>query len=161
MSQTHIRCLILACGNTLRGDDGIGPWLAQWAREKFDDDPRVRILIRHQWTPDLAEELAHSKSAIFIDCSTESAPGSVRLAEVHPAKSAQGLATHHVGAPQLLALAHELYDSIPRDAFLLTIGAGSTELGEEFSDSVLDAIPQACALLEQTAARLLNQQEAS
>jgi len=53
-----------------------------------------------------------------------------------------------VGAPELLALARDLYDSLPATAMLLTIGAGSTELGEEFSEPVLDAIPQACALLE-------------
>jgi len=158
MNQTSTRCLILACGNTLRSDDGIGPWLAQWAEEKFCEVPSVRVLIHQQWTPDLAEELAHSKSAIFIDCSIESAPGSVRLNEVKPSEPAQGLATHHLGAPELLALARELYDSLPRSAFLLTICAGSTELGEEFSDPVLAAIPQACALLEETVARLLTEQ---
>jgi hydrogenase maturation protease len=156
MAPVQIRCLILACGNTLRSDDGIGPWLAQWAEEKFCEDASVRVLIHQQWTPDLSEELAQSNSAIFIDCSIESPPGSVRISEVHPAKAAQGLATHHLGAPELLALARELYDSMPRSAWLLTIGAGSTELGEEFSNPVLDAIPQACALLEETVERLLT-----
>jgi len=159
--STPARCLILACGNTLRSDDGIGPWLAEWAEERFENDPSVRILIHQQWAPDLAEELAHSTPAIFIDCSIEATPGSVQINEVHPSKPAQGLATHHLGAPELLALAHELYDSLPRSAFLLTIGAGSIELGEEFSEPVLDSIPQACALLEETVARLLTEQASS
>jgi hypothetical protein len=64
-----------------------------------------------------------------------------------------------VGPPQLLALAHELYDSLPRSALLLTIGAGSTELDEEFSEPVIDGIPQACALLEQTVACRLTEQK--
>jgi hydrogenase maturation protease len=157
MNETTARCLILACGNTLRSDDGIGPWLAQWAEEKFADDPAIQVISRQQWTPDLAQEIAQAKSVLFIDCSIESPPGDVRLIPVEPAAPAQGLATHHQGAPELLALARDLYNSLPAKAALLTIGAGSTELGEAFSDPVLDAIPHACDLLEETVVRLLNE----
>lgn len=152
------RCLILACGNTLRSDDGVGPWLAEWAEEKFRDEPTIRVISRQQWTPDLAEEIAHAECVLFIDCSIASAPGSVQIAEVHPSAPAQGLATHHQSAPELLALTRELYSSPPRNVSLLTIGAGSTELGEEFSESVLDAIPEACKLLEQTILSWLQDQ---
>ena len=150
MSSTPARCLILACGNTLRSDDGVGPWLAAWAEERFRLDPAVRVLVRQQWTPELAEEIAAAASVLFIDCSVKSAPGSVGLIPVEPAAGARGLATHHLGAAELLGLAGELYDSLPRDAQLLTVGAGSTELGEEFSEAVRDATPQACELLERT-----------
>jgi hydrogenase maturation protease len=150
------RCLILACGNTLRDDDGIGPWLANWAEERFHDDPAVRVISRQQWTPDLAEDLAHSKSVLFIDCSIETNPGSVRVIEVHPSAPAQCLATHYLGASELLALARDLYSAIPTQASLLTIGAGSTELGETFSKPVLETIPQACNLLEQTVLDLIK-----
>ncbi|MDR3771914.1 MAG: hydrogenase maturation protease [Terracidiphilus sp.] len=157
MTQPTAQCLILACGNTLRSDDGIGPWLAAWAEDKFRDDPNVRVLARQQWTPDLAEEIAQAETVLFIDCSVESAPGSVRIAEVEACAPAEGLATHHQGAPELLALASELYNSVPRKAQLLTIGAGSIELGEEFSEAVLDAIPQACALLERAVLESLRE----
>jgi hydrogenase maturation protease len=150
MNQSPARCLILACGNTLRSDDGIGPWLAQWAEEKFREDPSIRIISRQQWTPDLAEDIAQAESILFIDCSIESPPGSVSLREVHLALQAQGLDTHHQGAPELLALTRDLYNLQPRAVSLLTIGAGSTALGETFSEPVLDAIPEACRLLEET-----------
>src|ERR1035438_6799390 len=123
MTQPKARCLILACGNTLRGDDGVGPWLAVWAEEKFRDDPTVRVLARQQWTPELAEEIAHSESVLFIDCSAESAPGSVQIIDVHPSAPKQGLSTHHLGAPELLALARDLYNSLPRESLMLTVGA--------------------------------------
>jgi hydrogenase maturation protease len=154
-----IRCLILACGNTLRGDDGVGPWLAEWAEDRFCSDPSVRVLSRQQWTPELAEDIARAQSVLFIDCSVDRAPGSVNLTPVEPAVSTQGLATHHQGAPQLLALALELYGSAPVNAQLLTIGAGSIELGEEFSDAVLDALPEACRLIEDAILRLLSEQQ--
>ncbi len=148
--RNRIRCLILACGNTLRGDDGIGPWLAVWAEERYAAEPAVRVIARHQWTPDLAEDIAQAESVIFADCAVDAAPGRVRVAHVQPATSDAGLATHHVGAAELLALSQELYGSVPRNAVLLTVGAGSTELGETFSESVLDALPEACATLDRT-----------
>jgi hydrogenase maturation protease len=149
MSLSTARCLLLACGNTLREDDGIGPWLAQWAEERFVGQTDVHVISRQQWTPELAEEIAHTESVLFVDCSIESAPGSVRTIQVEPASPSEGLATHHVGAPQLLELARELYNSLPRNALLLTVGAGSIELGEEFSAAVTAALPEACRQIEE------------
>ena len=155
MTKSLTRCLILACGNTLRSDDGVGPWLAAWAEKQFHTDGGVRVLSRQQWTLELAEEIAAAKSVLFIDCSAASSGGSVDLVEVHPAAAGQGHATHHQGAPELLALARDLYGSVPRHALLLTMGADSTELGEEFSAAVTAALPEACAKVEETVVRLL------
>jgi hydrogenase maturation protease len=151
MSSTKARCLILACGNTLRGDDGLGPWLAQWAEKRFKSETQVRIISRHQWTPELAEEVAQAGSVLFIDCSVDSAPGSIQLLPVEPAASTQALSTHHSGAAELLAMARDFYNSLPSSALQLTIGAGSTELSEQFSPAVTAALPEACRLLEKTA----------
>ena len=156
MTQPKARCLILACGNTLRSDDGVGPWLADWVEKRFSSQPEIRVIARQQWTPDLAEDIAHADSVLFIDCSVESAPGSINLISVYPSVQTQSLATHHQGAPELLSLARDLYDSPPSQAIILTIGAGSIELGEEFSEPVRDALPSACALLEKTVQRLLT-----
>ena len=117
----------------------------------------MRVIADHQWTPELAEDVAHAESVLFIDCSIDSLPGSVTLTPVHPAANTQGMAAHHLGAPELLALGRELYHSLPRNALLLTIGAGSTELGEVFSDPVSAALPGACTLIEETVLRLLSE----
>jgi hydrogenase maturation protease len=159
MSHSPARCLILACGNTLRGDDGVGPWLAEWAENRFRTETGVRVLSLQQWTPELTEEIAHAGSVLFIDCSVGSAPGSVSLAAVQQATGDQGLATHHLGASELLALGRELYGSLPLHAKLLTIGAGSTELGETFSAQVTAALPHACHLIEDTVLCLLRDSE--
>ncbi len=156
MKPTSARCLILACGNTLRGDDGVGPWLSAWAEERFEADPAVRVMSRHQWTPDLAQDVAEAESIIFVDCSIDSAPGEVRVTPVVAAPSGPVLASHHVGAPELLALGQELYDSLPLTALMFTVGAGSIELGETFSKSVIDALPEACDRLETTVRNLLH-----
>jgi hydrogenase maturation protease len=137
----------------MRGDDGVGLWLAEWAERRFSDQPGVRIIADHQWTPELAEDVACAQSVLFIDCSLDTAPGTVHLASVKPAAAGQGINTHHQNASELLALSRDLYNSVPRNAQLLTIGAGSIEFGNEFSAAVTAALPEACKLLEENILR--------
>jgi len=153
MTQPQARCLILACGNTLRGDDGVGLWLAAWAEQRFVHHSEINIIARQQWTPELAEDVARAESVLFIDCSVDSPPGSVKLTPVEPAAAGQGIATHHSGAAELLALARDYYSRLPKSTQLLTIGAGSTALGEAFSDAVTAVLPEACRLIEETVLR--------
>ena len=148
MTQPNTRALILACGNTLRSDDGAGPHLAAWAEDHYRDDPSIRVISRQQWTPDLAEDLALADSALFIDCSIDAPPGSVQLREIHPAQPTSAPNTHHLDASELLALAIELYGSTPHSAQLLTIGAANLELGETFSSEITAAIPAARIALQ-------------
>jgi hydrogenase maturation protease len=150
------RCLILACGNTLREDDGVGPFLAQWAEERWRDDQRVRVLCDHQWTPDMAQEIAGAEAVIFVDCALDQEPGQILLRELSSASLKPGLVTHHLGAAELLSVAQELYGKQPRRACLLTVGAGSIELGEGLSLAVRDALPDAKDLLANTVRQLLG-----
>jgi hydrogenase maturation protease len=156
MNPTPVRCLILACGNTLRSDDGVGPWLAEWAEQRFRNEPRVRVVTRQQWTPELAEEIAAAGAVLFLDCSIAAAPGELRLAAVEPSQNHAEPGTHHLGAAELLALSRGLYATLPREAMLLTIGAGSTELGERFSDAVRAALPAAQRRIEETIQHLIG-----
>ena len=155
MTQLMLRCLILACGNTLRGDDGVGLWLAAWAERRFAENQNVRVIADHQWTPELAEDVSRAQSVLFIDCAIDSAAGSLNLVSVEPAAVGHGLNTHHQGAEELLALARDLYNALPREARQLTVGAGSIEIGEGFSAAVAAALPEACKLIEETVSRLL------
>ena len=149
------RCLILACGNTLRGDDGVGPFLAQWAEERFRDVAGVRVISRQQWTLELVEEIAAAEAVLFVDCSVAIAAGSVCVVDVQASAKSEKIDTHQQGASELLGLAQDLYSSLPGAAVLLTVGAGSLELGEEFSTPVKAALPGACRLLDDTVVRLL------
>lgn len=152
------RILVLACGNSLRGDDGAGPWLSEWASRRFKDDPQIRVIARQQWTPDLAEEIARARAVLFIDCSLEVAPGSVNLLPVAPNPDAAGIVSHHLSAPELLAVARHLYNAMPEQAVQLAIGAGSVALGEEFSQPVAQSLNTACERLEEAVLNLLERQ---
>jgi len=72
----------LACGNTLRGDDGVGPFSRRVGRTAI----RFRFQHPRHLPPAkdsrLAEDIAHAESVLFIDCSVESAPGSINLRPV-------------------------------------------------------------------------------
>ena len=154
--MTPIRCLILACGNTTRSDDGVGPRLAEWAEERFCNRADVRVVSQQQWTPELAEEIAAAEAVIFVDSSAESAPGHVRLISVEAKAGESGAATHHVDACELLGLAQALCGSRPAHAMLLTVGCGSTEFGETFSDCVEAALPRAQTVLEEAVLRFIG-----
>jgi hydrogenase maturation protease len=148
-------CLVLACGNTLRSDDGIGPRLAEWAAERFRGDSNVHIVARQQWTPDLAADVAAADSVLFVDSSVDSVPGRVSLVAVPSNRGNGETASHHLEAHELLGLTRSLYGSMSAHALLLTVGAGSTELGETFSDQVEAALPRARGVLEKTVLRFL------
>jgi hydrogenase maturation protease len=149
------RCLVLACGNTLRGDDGVGPMLAAWAEERFREEPEVRVISRQQWTPDLAEEIAAVDSVLFVDASVKPPPGRVRLIPVSSRADLSAQGSHHLTPNQLLGLTRSLYGSIKSHAMLLTVGVSSTELGETFSAAVEAVLPRARGILEKAVMRFL------
>ena len=151
---TH--CLILACGNTLRGDDGIAPRLAAWAEQRFRGKPQVRVISRQQWTPELAADIAAAESVLFIDASVKSPPGRVHLVPVSSRTDDAAPDSHHLDPDQLLGLTRSLYGSLKSHAMLLTVGIGSTELSETLSGPVEAVLPRAQGILEKAVLRFLG-----
>jgi hydrogenase maturation protease len=138
------RTLIIGYGNELRGDDGAGVRLAQ----QLADDPALDgrdavVLARRQLTPDLALDLSLTRRLILLDATTQLAPGETelrRLAIETPAAAAPS--SHHITPELLLGLAQELYGRAPETS-LLSIGAGSLEMGEGLSAEVGAALDRA------------------
>jgi len=153
--EAKMRCLVLACGNTLRSDDRVGPMLAEWAAERFQENSEVRVVARQQWTPDLAAEIAAAESVLFVDASVKSRAGCVRLAAVPSNRGSGEPSSHHLEAHELMGLTRSLYGTIKAHAMLLTVGASSTELGEELSKPVAAAMPRAQGVLEKAVLRFL------
>jgi hydrogenase maturation protease len=121
------RWLVLGYGNTLRGDDGVGPAVARAVADWRL--PGVRALAVHQLTPELAAEVADAAQALFVDAAVG---GGVELQPLEPSAPRTGLG--HVSDPQgLLALAQALHGRSPR-AWLLTVPAPCVEFGETLSD---------------------------
>lgn len=152
---TRTRCLVLACGNTLRRDDGIGLLLGQWAEERFRPDPRVQVILRQQFTVELVADIAAADSVLFIDASLKAPAGRVRLTPVSSRVNNTPSNSHTLSPNQLLVLTRSLYGSIKSHAMLLAVGISSTDLGEKLSEPVEAAIPHAKGILKKAVLRFL------
>jgi hydrogenase maturation protease len=136
--------LLLACGNCLRQDDGVGLRIAEAAEHLFPAS-RLRIVAAQQFTPEMAADLATTELAIFVDASEADEPGAIRISPVEA--HAESPETHHLDPPALLAMAQSLCGHAPARAFALTIGAGCFGYGEEISGPLRQAIPRALRLV--------------
>ena len=130
--------LVVGVGNVLRGDDGV----AFSAIARIAADPRcagVNVVVHHQLTPELAEEVAAATRFILVDAEVALAPGEVRVRRLSPTGGGEPL-SHHVAPEGLLALARLLYGHAP-PAWTVSVGLVSTELGEPLSGPVEAALP--------------------
>lgn len=117
--------LIIGYGNTLRGDDGVGPRVAE-AIEKLEL-PNVRTLICQQLSPEHADAIARAVTVIFVDAAVD-APKQVQLRPLEPGPSSQ-LIAHAADPRTMLALARDVFGHAPK-AWWLTIPAVSLAFGE-------------------------------
>ena len=136
------RALVLACGNSLRGDDGAAFHIVRELQEG-GCDPETQIHFEHQWTPELAEPISEANVVIFVDASTALAPGEIACQRLKPIYKSPASLSHQTTPASLLALAEELYKAHPARAFLVTIGGASFALTEELSPPVQKAISRA------------------
>ena len=90
--------LVIGYGNTLRGDDGVGPRVAE-AIEKLNL-PGVRTLICQQLSPEYADPVSRAHTVVFVDAAVD-APREVQLRKLEPGESSQLMARDVFGhAPQ-------------------------------------------------------------
>lgn len=136
--------LLLACGNSLRQDDGVGLQIAGAAEQLFPAS-RLRIIAAPQFTPEMTAELAATDLALFVDASASDEPGAIRVTPV--AACAEAAETHRLDPSALMALAQQVCGHAPARAFVVTIGAQSFGYGEDLSGRVRQAVPRAVRLL--------------
>jgi hydrogenase maturation protease len=129
--------LVLGYGNTLRGDDGVGPAVAEavasWGL------PHVRAEACHQLVPELIDVIATARLVILVDA--EIGTGEVRTRPV--VDSTEGdLLGHHFTPSRLLGMARELHGCCP-ECLLLTIPVKELTFGETFSGQARQGIEEA------------------
>jgi hydrogenase maturation protease len=140
MKRAMKSVLVLACGNTLRGDDGVA-WHIGAALEQDGADPETEIVLTHQLLPEHAEMVSTADLVVFIDCTAITEPGVISTIPIPPAHVLPSIFTHHLNPASLLKLAQDLYGRIPSRAIAITVGGQSFELNEELSQPVTAAIP--------------------
>jgi hydrogenase maturation protease len=135
------RVLVLACGNALRGDDGVALHIASCVNGVCGPDTLVHT--DQQWAPELAHLISQAEVVVFLDASAGMAPGEITCRELGAGSNPPSSFTHQISPQALLALAHDLYGAHPARAYLLTVGGCSFDLKEGLSEPVSHAIPLA------------------
>jgi len=142
--------LILGYGNPLRGDDALGPLVAEELAEKFRDRPGVTVQSAQQLTLDLAETLADYDLVVLIDARLAAPPGEVYTQEIRSAEQLPQAFSHYLTPGELLAAAEILYRGSPR-LVLTGINAAGFEVGAPLSEPVRYSVPKLVALIEELA----------
>jgi hydrogenase maturation protease len=119
--------LVIGYGNTLRGDDGIGPAVAEVVAGL--GLPGVRVLVVHQLTPEVAADLTEARLAVFVDAAVCGEP----VTAVRIEASAAGAVLTHAADPRgLLALCIAVYQRCP-EAWLVTAAAADFDCRDGLS----------------------------
>jgi hydrogenase maturation protease len=149
------RILLLACGNTFRGDDGVG-WCIGHAVQLHPPCSGLNVILTRQLLPEHAEAISAAELVVFVDCDATTAPGAVLTYPLQPADTVPRTLTHHLSPASLLRLALDLYTKVPTRALLVTVGGESFDWTDRLSRTVKSAVPKA---LEQVRLALLESME--
>jgi hydrogenase maturation protease len=134
-----IRILVIGYGNSLRTDDGVGPYvataLASW------ELPGLLSVSVHQLTPELTELLASTEMAIFVDARLTSVGETVEIVPLELSVES-GIHGHVCDPRSLLALARAVNGRTPR-SWLVTVPTTDYSLGEGLSKTASQGAAQA------------------
>jgi hydrogenase maturation protease len=138
----QLRFLLVACGNTFRGDDGVG-WCIGCAVEQQLQLAGLTVLRTRQLLPEHAEAVSVADVVVFVDCSAITAAGTVSTIPIEPAETLPRLLTHHLDPAALLRLTRDMYAHTPSRAVAITVGGQSFDWSDRLSRSVKSAVPEA------------------
>lgn len=138
--------LIIGYGSPIRGDDAVGPLLAdriaeQLALGHWPTDTAVQA--RHILTAEIVADLKQAGRVIFIDAAADTPAGEVRTLPLSADPTALSTMAHFHDPRELLAWCEGLYGSAP-EAWLVSVGGAAWEYGHfDLSPSVQAALPTA------------------
>jgi hydrogenase maturation protease len=137
--------LVLAVGNPSRGDDAIGPLLAE--RLEAAALPGVEVITEFQLQVENALDLEGRERVIFVDGGIDTPPP-VELRRARPA--AEFLHTSHALSPEaVLATYARINGHVSAETWVLCVRGDAFELGAALSPTALTHLEAAWrALLE-------------
>lgn len=144
MSAQVAPLLVLAWGNPSRGDDALGPLLAERLlvhTQTAGLAKRVEVLTDFQLQVEHALDLVGRERILFVDAALDLAePFTVRL--LQPARGG-GIGSHALAPEAVLQVFQDLHHQPPPPATLLAIRASAFELGSAPSAEALADLDQA------------------
>jgi len=112
------RALVIGYGSPIRGDDALGPLVADRLARR-DLPQGVTVIARHILTPDLVPAVCDARLVVFVDAAISGTPGEIHCRRLKPAQAPPVTVAHFLDPAELLAWAEALYDKLPT-AFLVS-----------------------------------------
>ena len=146
MNEPVAPLLVLAWGNPSRGDDALGPMLAERLLAQAEAASlagRVEVLTDFQLQVEHALDLVGRERVLFVDAALDLAePFTVR-----PLQAARGggIGSHALAPEAVLQVYEDLHGHAPPASTLLAIRASAFELGAAPSVQALSDLDQAIA----------------
>ena len=133
--------LVIALGNAIRADDGVGFVVARALAAHL---PSVEVVESQEALPEHADLVARAERVVFLDASVAGAPGEVRSAPVAP-RSPRVAILHALTPEEVLGLARASHGRTPPTA-LVTIAGRDFSFAEGLSPEVEASVPEALRL---------------
>jgi hydrogenase maturation protease len=141
---------VVGFGNTLRGDDGVGAYVARALEEQYELSGEVEVEELAAPGLELVHRITGIDALILVDAVNDgSPPGTVtvyRQDEIVRITPARHTAPHAPSVTESLALA-EMAGGAPTDVLLIGVSGGSYGMGEPMSAAVRAAVPEAIKIL--------------
>lgn len=134
--------LVLALGDRLRGDDGVGLTLARGLANALAGE-RIDVVESQQVLPEHADLLAGADAAIFVDTSVAGVPGEIRAGFVVPHTPRPAI-LHALTPEEVVGMARAVHGRAP-PAILVTVAGKEFGFAEPLSPEVEAALPEAQA----------------
>jgi len=139
--------LVIGIGNRLRGDDGVGPFIAETVGARHAG--RIQAIAVHQLTPELAIEFRDKKLVFFVDAQFSSNTSKATPSMTRVAPTEMPTAHWHSYSPQqLLMVARDLYGA-HTSAWIVSIPVCAFQVGCELSESAMIKAAKAINWIEE------------
>lgn len=143
MGAARSPTVVFAVGNRSRGDDALGPLLAE--RLEALRLPGVEVICDYQLQIEHALDIDDRARVLFLDAA-QGQRDAVCFAALAP-ESGRAVFSHALTPAALLAVYRQVHDRCPPPAWVLAVAGESFALGEGLSASAEAAMADAWALL--------------
>jgi hydrogenase maturation protease len=157
-----MKILVMGIGQSLRGDDGIGPEaVRRWSQDHPQPSSETPIETVYLETPglELLTFLEDADAAVLVDAvSSGGSPGTIRVVTSlsEPSLSPGEKTAHGFGVAETISLARTSGIRLPEPLILIGIEASGFALGSGLSEPVRRAIPQAAEEIQRVVQTFRN-----
>lgn len=155
------RAVVVGIGNRYRGDDGIGPIVAEILDRQIQEKqlpPTILVTVCDGEPTGLLDLWADAELAVVIDAvlCDPSTPGRIWRTSVDALRGITASASSHaLGLPEVIPLGR-LLGRLPRELVVIAVEAARLDLGPGLSAPIEAAIPRIVSAVRDELARITS-----